>query len=77
MDRLTEETGGDTILSDDPGEAFEQMIERLRSRYSVYYEMPKGTPGEFHTVRVELQGTARELFPEARLYARKGYKLPD
>jgi len=77
MNKLAEETGGDTILSDDPGEAFEQMIDRIRSRYSVYYEMPKGTPGEFRTVKVELQGAARQMLPEARIYARKGYKLPD
>lgn len=75
-DWLAAETGGDTLQGDDPGEAFQQMIERLRSRYSVYYEMPKGESGEFRNVRLELQGEARKLYPEARVYARKGYKLP-
>lgn len=75
-DWLAAETGGDTLQVDDPGEAFQRMIERLRSRYSVYYNMPKGTSGEFRTVKLELQGEAKRLYPGARVYARKGYKLP-
>ena len=75
-DFLAAETGGDTLQVDDPGEAFQQMIERLRSRYSVYYNMPNGTSGEFRTVKLELQGVAKQLYPEARVYARKGYRLP-
>ncbi len=75
-DWLAGETGGDTLRADNPGEAFQQMIERLRSRYSIYYNMPKGDSGEFRTVKLELQGVAKQLYPEARVYARKGYKLP-
>lgn len=75
-DWLAGETGGDTLQADDPGEAFQRMIQRLRSRYSVYYAMPQGTSGEFRSVRLELQGAARQLYPEARVYARKGYRLP-
>jgi len=75
-DFLAMETGGDTLQADDPGEGFQQMIERLRSRYSVYYNMPKGESGEFRAVKLELQGVAKQLYPAARVYARKGYKLP-
>jgi hypothetical protein len=75
-DWLASQTGGDTLQVDDPGEAFQQMIERLRSRYSVYYNMPKGESGQFRTVKLELQGAATKLYPDARVYARKGYTLP-
>jgi len=76
VDTLVDETGGATITSDDPAEDLAEMMERIRKRYSIYYAMPKGEPGEKRSVRVELQGTAKELYPEARLFARKGYRLP-
>lgn len=77
IDSLIEETGGDALPAENPGEAFQDMIERLRGRYSVYYAMPKGKAGEERAVRVSLQGVARELYPEARVLARKGYYLPE
>lgn len=77
IERLVEQTGGDTILSEDAGEAFARMIERIRSRYSIYYAQPQGRPGEFRRVKVELQGEAKRLHPQARIIARKGYRLPD
>ncbi|MBI4892480.1 MAG: VWA domain-containing protein [Acidobacteria bacterium] len=77
VDKIVRETGGDLIYSEDPGEAFQKMIQRIRSRYSVYYEQPKGKGGEFRSVKVELQGEAKKLHPDARVNARKGYRLPD
>lgn len=77
VDRLAEETGGDAVRADDPGMEFASLMERLRMRYSIYYEMPKGTPGEMRQVRLELQGQAKALYPEARIRARKGYRLPE
>lgn len=77
VDRLAEETGGDAVHADDPGAEFTSLMERLRMRYSVYYEMPQGNPGELRQVRLELQGQAKTLYPDARIRARKGYKLPD
>ena len=77
IDRLADETGGDAVRADDPGAEFASIMERLRMRYSVYYEMPQGTPGETRQVRLELQGAARQLYPNARIRARKGYKLPE
>lgn len=77
VDKLAEESGGDLIESEDPGDAFERMVRRIRSRYSIYYEMPQGRPGEFRKVEVALQGDARRRYPDARVRARKGYRLPD
>lgn len=77
IDKVVRETGGDLIESEDAGEAFQRMIQRIRSRYSIYYEMPQGRGGEFRTVKVELQGEAKKQHPDARVHARKGYRLPD
>lgn len=47
VNRLAGETGGDVIESEDPGDAFERMVRRIRSRYSIYYEMPQVHPGDY------------------------------
>lgn len=77
VNRLAEESGGDIIESDDPGDAFERMVRRIRSRYSIYYEMPQGRPGEFRKIEVALQGEGLQHFPNARVRARRAYRLPD
>ena len=35
MRGIAEKTGGDAIRSDDPGSAFQEMMHRIRSRYSL------------------------------------------
>jgi len=76
IDRLTEESGGQAVAAQDPGGTLASLFERLRGRYTLYYGMPKGTPGEKRVVRVELQGNAAEIYPGAEVFARKGYYLP-
>jgi len=76
IDRIAEESGGQAVTADDPGGTLATLFERLRGRYTLYYSMPQGTPGEKRTVRVELQGEGAELYPNAQVYARKGYYLP-
>ena len=76
MQGVAEKTGGDTIKADDPGEAFREMMRRIRRRYSLYYSMPAGKPGEQRTVKVELTAEALGRFPNARVRARKGYRMP-
>jgi VWFA-related protein len=77
IDRLAAESGGDVIESDDAGEAFGRMVSRIRGRYSIYYEMPQGRPGEFRKIEVSLQGDAQRHFPGARVRARKAYRVPN
>lgn len=72
---ITDETGGDSIKSDKAGEAFAEILERIRSRYSLHYGSPGGKPGEFHQIRVELAMAARTRYPKATLRFRKGYYL--
>ncbi len=75
VEPLAEKSGGDTVKSGDPGAAFIAMIQRIRSRYSLYYSTPEGQPGTFHSIRVELGPEARAQNPAAKLSARRSYQL--
>lgn len=76
MGGVAEKTGGDVIKTGEPGEAFREMIERIRRRYSLYYEMPNGKAGESRHVKVELNGDAKKRYPTGAVRARKGYLMP-
>jgi Ca-activated chloride channel family protein len=76
MTSVVEETGGDLIKGRDPGPDFEEMIRRLRLRYMLVYELPKGKPGEHRKIKVELSEDAKKKNPQARVRARDGYLLP-
>ena len=74
---ISEQTGGESIAARKAGEAFEAMVERIRSRYSIQYALPAGaSPGSFHKVRVDLSAAAHKRFPNARIAARSGYYVP-
>ena len=75
IDGIAQKTGGDALHSDDPGAALTQLMHRIRSRYSLYYRMPDGKPGAFRSIRVELAADAKARFPDARVTARRGYRL--
>jgi VWFA-related protein len=70
------QTGGDTIDNADAGEGLRETMRRLRSRYSLYYAMPEGKPGEERKVRVELTPEAARSHPGAVVRARGGYVVP-
>jgi VWFA-related protein len=75
IDGIAQKTGGDALHSDAPGAGLSQMMHRIRSRYSLYYRMPDGTPGSFRSIRVELASGAAVRFPGAHVSARRGYRL--
>jgi VWFA-related protein len=75
IDGIAQKTGGDALHSDDPRGTLSQMMHRIRSRYSLYYRMPYGTPGSFRSIRVELASGAQARFPGAHVSARRGYRL--
>ena len=70
---IADETGGDAIKSDKAGEAFAEILERIRSRYSLHYGSPGGDVGVFREIRVALTGAAKTRYPQATLRYRKGY----
>lgn len=57
---LAESTGGELIFvprGGDIGDAYERISEQLRAQYLLSYRSPStGPPGEFRTVRVEVEG---------------------
>ena len=77
MDRIADETGGEMLRTSSPGADFRDMMQRLRLRYSIYYPMPEGAPGELRQVRVELTPEARKGRDKIAVRARKGYRLPE
>lgn len=77
MKGIAAKTGGDAISAQDGGSAFQDMMRRIRSRYSLYYAMPAGKAGALHTIHVELAGDARRRDPNAHVRARHGYRIPE
>lgn len=75
MDHIAEQTGGDTVRVDVPDTAFPEMMHRLRSRYSLYYPTPEGKSGSIRNIKVELAPDSQDRYPDARVYARRGYRL--
>lgn len=76
MSAVAEKTGGDTIKADDPGDALRATMRRIRLRYSLYYAMPPGKPGDQRQIKVQLSPDASSRYPTARVHARKGYVVP-
>ena len=73
VEKVAEQTGGDVVRADPPGPAFRDMLMRLRKRYTLYYPMPAGKPGQTRRVSVELSPAAKKRYPDAAVLARKGY----
>jgi Ca-activated chloride channel homolog len=76
IDGIVKNTGGDVLKSEDAGDGFRRVIERLRSRYSLHYAMPDGKPGKARAIKVELTREAARRHPGARVHARTGYVVP-
>jgi VWFA-related protein len=74
---IAEKTGGEALQVDDPGGAFRRMIQRLRLRYSLHYEMPQAKPGERRSIKVELSPGASRRYRDAKVRARSGYVVPE
>jgi len=75
---LAERTGGEVARAEQAGEAFRDMLERIRSRYSLHYRLPADArPGSFRAVRVELAGSARRRHPKAQVRVRQGYYVAE
>lgn len=71
--RLAEETGGEAVKAARADATFAEMMERIRTRYSLSYKPPEAKAGAFRHVRVELSPAARRAWPNAVLRYRSGY----
>ncbi|MEO8132293.1 MAG: VWA domain-containing protein [Bryobacteraceae bacterium] len=72
---IADETGGEAIKVGRASATFPEMIERIRTRYSLQFHTPEIGPAGFRTVRVELTPQAKLRHPKAEVHARKGYFL--
>ncbi len=70
---LAKESGGEVLRAEKADETFREMIERIRTRYSLHYRPPEGKPGGMRHIRVELSKQARARYPKAEVRARTGY----
>jgi VWFA-related protein len=77
IEDVAAQTGGDVVRADPPGPAFRQMLLRMRKRYSLYYPMPVGKPGQIRRVTVDLTDAAKKRHPDAAVLARKGYVMTE
>ncbi len=85
IDDVAEDSGGEVVYAGDagtihgdphPNTALRQMIQRMRRRYRLYYDMPAGRPGHRRQIQIDLSPAARALHPDARIISRKGYVIP-
>lgn len=75
MSGVAAKTGGE-VLRGDASVEFAELMHRLRLRYTLYYAMPKGKPGEERRIRVALTAEAKNRNPQGRVSARMGYRVP-
>lgn len=73
---LAQESGGEVVRASKAGAAFEEMMERIRTRYSLHYRAPGAEPGSFRTIKADLSPAARRRYPKAEVRARAGYYVP-
>jgi hypothetical protein len=70
---IAEKTGGEWVRADSADAVFGALLERIRTRYSIFYNAPESQPGTFRKVRVSLTPEARKRYPKAEVLARSGY----
>lgn len=76
IDDIVARTGGELIRSEDLGAKFQEMIAKLRARYSLFYRIPPdGVPDSVRTIHVELTSEAQNRYPNTRIAARSGYRV--
>jgi hypothetical protein len=69
-------TGGDVLKAGDAADGLREMMHRLRTRYSLYYALPKGRSGKERSIRVQLSAGDAKRYPRAVVRARTGYVVP-
>jgi VWFA-related protein len=70
---LAEETGGEWVKVNSADATFNEMIERIRSRYMLAYHEPTVSSGTFRHITVTLSADAKRRYPMADVRARSGY----
>ena len=72
--KLAEQTGGLAVKAERADSSFRDMIDRIRSRYTLAYHLPEDAqPGSFRHIQAALTTDAKRFYPAAELHARAGY----
>ena len=74
--RIADQTGGDVRQTPDVGTALPPMLERSRTRYTLFFRQPDsdaGAPGTLHHMKVDLSPAARAKHPAAVVRSRTAY----
>jgi VWFA-related protein len=72
--KLARETGGEVLKAPDAGRSFQDVLERLRSRYSLHFRPPPDTAAAAERkLDVQLSAAAQRRFPNALILARTGF----
>lgn len=71
--RLAEETGGEVLRSDNAGARFAELVERVRTRYTLGLKAATAPTGTFRQLDVQLSAEAQRRYPKAMVRARAGY----
>jgi VWFA-related protein len=73
---IARDSGGDSMSVNDAS-ALEDTLERLRQRYTLYFNLPEGArPGDEGDVRVDLAPQARSRFSDAEVHYRRMHMAP-
>jgi VWFA-related protein len=68
---IARDSGGDSMSVNDAS-ALEDTLERLRQRYTLYFNLPDGVqPGEERNIQVDLSPDARRRFSDAEVHYRR------
>jgi VWFA-related protein len=71
--RFAPTTGGEVIEGNHPGPLVAEMIERIRSRYSIHFRPVQTQSNRPRRIRVDLAPAARRRYPNAVVRARGSY----
>jgi VWFA-related protein len=71
--RFAPSTGGEVIEGNHPGPLLAEMIEHIRSRYSIHFRPDEAESNRPRRIRVELAPAARKKYPNAVVRARGAY----
>jgi VWFA-related protein len=73
---IARDSGGDSMSVNDAS-ALEDTLERLRQRYTLYFNLPEGVqPGQERNIEVDLAPEARRRFSDAEVRYRRTHMSP-
>lgn len=71
--RITDQTGGVVQQSPDVESTLRTMLERSRTRYTLFFKQPDSPAGTLHHLKVTLSDAARARHPNAVVRSRTAY----